>query len=80
MVPEFEMEKQFVVRSLQYILNIEAYTGVPALRSNASTPSEVSGKFGSYTYNKGASVFRMIEHILGRETFKEGIRLYIANK
>ncbi|XP_019763227.2 aminopeptidase N [Dendroctonus ponderosae] len=78
-VPEFEMEKQFVVRTLQYVLGIEAYTGVPALRSNASTPSEISGKFGTYTYNKGASVLRMIEHILGRETFKDGIRLYIAS-
>lgn len=75
-----EMEKQFVVRIVQSILVTEGNLDVPALRSNASTQSEVSAKFGSYTYNKGGSVLRMFEHIMGRETFKYGIQQYIQAK
>ncbi|XP_066141998.1 aminopeptidase N-like [Euwallacea fornicatus] len=78
-LPSYEMEMQFVVKIVQTMLVTDGYLNVPALRTNASTQSEASDTFGSYSYSKGASVLRMIEHIVGRDTFKLGIRKYIAN-
>lgn len=74
------MENQFVVKIVQSMMVTDSYLGVPALRSNASTASEVSAKFGTYSYSKGGSVLRMVEHIVGRETFKLGIQKYMQDK
>ncbi|MHA7838190.1 MAG: M1 family metallopeptidase, partial [bacterium] len=38
---------------------------------------EAQENFDAITYTKGACVLRMLEHHLGAETFREGIRLYI---
>lgn len=62
------------------IMTTDSGDDVPALRSNASTPSEISSKFNSYSYYKGAAVLRMAEHILGREVFQEGINKYLTDK
>ncbi|XP_050307888.1 membrane alanyl aminopeptidase-like [Anthonomus grandis grandis] len=78
-VPELEMEKQFVIRILQYVMTLQGSLNVPALRSNASTPAEISAKFGTYTYYKGGSVLRMIEHIVGRLNFKSGLQKYLLD-
>jgi len=40
-------------------------------------PSEAEGMFDVLTYQKGASVVRMLEQYLGAAEFREGIRLYM---
>ena len=45
--------------------------------SKVRTPSEATENFDLITYEKGASVVRMIERFLGAETFREGVRRYI---
>ena len=40
-------------------------------------PEEAEGMFDVLTYQKGASVVRMLEQYLGAETFRAGIRLYM---
>ncbi|HUP87651.1 MAG TPA: M1 family metallopeptidase [Acidimicrobiales bacterium] len=40
-------------------------------------PEEAEGMFDVLTYQKGASVVRMLEQYLGAERFREGIRLYM---
>lgn len=47
------MDKQFVGVQQQVIFESDAVASAQALTSNASTPAEVSGKFGSISYNKG---------------------------
>lgn len=42
---------------------------------------QISNKFGTISYNKGASIYRMIEtNIMGAENFVYGIRDYLASK
>jgi puromycin-sensitive aminopeptidase len=43
-----------------------------------AAPEEAEGMFDVLTYQKGASVVRMLEQYLGAETFREGIRLYMS--
>ncbi len=42
-----------------------------------TAPEEAEGMFDVLTYQKGASVVRMLEQYLGAETFRSGIRLYM---
>ncbi|MHB8328505.1 MAG: M1 family metallopeptidase [Acidimicrobiales bacterium] len=41
-------------------------------------PEEAQGMFDVLTYQKGASVLRMLERYLGESRFREGIRRYLA--
>jgi puromycin-sensitive aminopeptidase len=41
------------------------------------SPSEAGGMFDVLTYEKGASVLRMLEQYLGAEEFRKGISLYL---
>ena len=51
-----------------------------ALTHEANTPAEISDRFGSISYNKGASVIRMVEHTLGHNTFIAALRTYLKTK
>jgi puromycin-sensitive aminopeptidase len=42
------------------------------------SPDEANGMFDILTYTKGGAVLRMIEQWLGPETFRDGIRRYLA--
>ena len=42
------------------------------------TPSEAEGMFDILTYEKGASVVRMLEQYLGVERFRDGVRHYLS--
>ncbi|MGI8792487.1 MAG: M1 family metallopeptidase [Acidimicrobiales bacterium] len=41
-------------------------------------PAEADGMFDVLTYQKGASVVRMLERYLGEDRFRDGIRLYMS--
>ncbi|XP_034944907.1 aminopeptidase N-like [Chelonus insularis] len=47
------------------------------IKFNPTTKIEIEQAFGPVTYNKGAAVVHMIEHILGEEVFREGIQNYL---
>ena len=42
------------------------------------SPEEAEGMFDLLTYEKGASVVRMLEQYLGAEVFRDGVRHYLA--
>ncbi len=43
-----------------------------------TSPAEAEAMFDVLTYEKGASIVRMLEQYLGAETFRDGIRDYLA--
>jgi puromycin-sensitive aminopeptidase len=44
------------------------------------SPADADGMFDVLTYQKGASVLRMLEQYLGLEGFRAGIRLYLRSR
>ena len=42
------------------------------------SPADADGMFDVLTYEKGASVVRMLEQYLGEDRFRDGIRRYMA--
>ena len=45
--------------------------------TEVGTPDEATENFDAITYEKGASVVRMVERWLGARTFRKGVRAYI---
>ena len=43
------------------------------------TPQDAEGMFDLLTYEKGASVVRMLEQYLGAEVFRDGVRHYLTH-
>lgn len=50
------------------------------MTKDVNSPTEISGIFDSISYNKGASVIRMIEHIMGSTNFQAALQQYLKIK
>jgi aminopeptidase N len=48
-----------------------------AIRHDIVEDTQIDSAFDAITYNKGASVIRMIEAYLGEDTFRDGLRRYM---
>jgi puromycin-sensitive aminopeptidase len=58
-------------------LGLDALSETHPIYVAVRTPAEATENFDLITYEKGASVVRMIERFLGAETFRDGVRRYI---
>ena len=58
---------------------MDALSTTRPIEFEVHTPADAEGMFDVLTYEKGASVLRMLEQFLGEETFRDGIRRYLAD-
>jgi puromycin-sensitive aminopeptidase len=58
-------------------LAMDALSTTHPIYTEVKRPSEATENFDLITYEKGASVVRMIERFLGAESFRAGVRAYI---
>lgn len=58
-------------------LGLDALANTHPIYGPVATPAEATENFDLITYEKGASVVRMIERWLGPETFRAGVRAYV---
>jgi puromycin-sensitive aminopeptidase len=58
-------------------LTLDALDTTHPIYTEVKTPDEATQNFDLITYEKGASVVRMIERYLGPEAFRDGVRQYI---
>ncbi|MEE9416561.1 MAG: M1 family aminopeptidase, partial [Acidimicrobiales bacterium] len=59
--------------------DIDSLQATRAIEFPVESPAEAEAMFDVLTYEKGAAVVRMLEQFLGEETFREGIRAYLAS-
>lgn len=79
--PEWKMTEQFTVDTMHSIMNLDATLGSHPIVVGVETPDQITEIFDSVTYNKGASVIRMVEDFIGTESFSAGVTAYLeANK
>ena len=58
-------------------LGMDALRHTHPIYTEVRSPDEATENFDLITYEKGASVVRMIERYLGAETFRAGVRAYL---
>jgi puromycin-sensitive aminopeptidase len=58
-------------------LRLDALESTHPIHAEVRTPNDATENFDLITYEKGASVVRMIERYLGPKTFQKGVRAYV---
>nr|AAD31183.1 aminopeptidase N 1 [Lymantria dispar] len=62
------------------LLSDSANNPQPLTNPGVGSPSSVSAMFSTISYNKGAAVIRMTEHLLGFTVAEQGLRNYLRGK
>ena len=74
--PEWDVWREFAAGSSRGFA-LDALASTHAIHSEVATAEEALQRFDAISYEKGATVLRMIESYLGEEVFREGVRLYL---
>ncbi|XP_011705871.1 PREDICTED: aminopeptidase M1-like [Wasmannia auropunctata] len=74
------MNEQFVVEQHQSALIVDGVESSLPMTRVVSSKSQIAGAGDTITYNKGASIVRMMSLIFGTEIFNNALRSYIENK
>lgn len=75
--PEWDIWTQFVTADLQTALSLDALKNTHPIEVEVHHPSEISEIFDAVSYQKGASVIRMLADYLGERDFRDGLRHYL---
>ncbi|MDW3178031.1 MAG: M1 family aminopeptidase [Acidimicrobiia bacterium] len=75
--PEWQRWTSFGI-SRSAAFDIDSLVATRAIEFPVISPADAEGMFDLLTYEKGAAVVRMLEQWLGEETFRDGIRHYLA--
>jgi len=76
--PEFKIWEQFVPGTLIEALKLDALHSSHPIEVEVGHPSEVDEIFDNISYNKGASVIRMLYDWIGDAGFKAGMHAYLT--
>jgi puromycin-sensitive aminopeptidase len=74
--PEWRRWDSFTI-SRAAAMQVDGLKSTRPIEFPVEKPEEAAGMFDVLTYEKGASVLRMLEQYLGAEGFRDGIRLYL---
>ncbi|KAF7994235.1 hypothetical protein HCN44_003325 [Aphidius gifuensis] len=75
--PEWDIWTQFVTNRYIKALELDGLKNSHAIEVPVSHPSEIDEIFDDISYNKGASVIRMLHSYIGDDDFRKGMSLYL---
>lgn len=77
MLNTWELDLQFVVERLQVVMGVDQLANSHAMTFTVNSPSEISGSFDTISYDKGGSILRMVEHMMGSINFNLAMQDYL---
>ncbi|CAF0733249.1 unnamed protein product [Rotaria sordida] len=76
--PNWNMELQALTEEVIPVMWDDAKpSSHPVVVRNVTSAADITSLFNSITYSKGASILRMLEKIVGSNTFRDGLRDYL---
>lgn len=75
--PEWQMMDQFLIDDLHSVMTLDATLASHPIVQTVKTPDQITEVFDSITYNKGASVIRMMDNFVGDDNFKTSVTNYL---
>lgn len=78
--PTWKVLEQFVVHELQTVFGLDALESSHQISVEVEHPDEINEIFDRISYNKGASIIRMMDHFLTTNVFKQGLTNYLNAK
>lgn len=76
--PEYDIWTQFVTDTLIPAFQLDALDNSHPIEVPVGAPSEVDEIFDNISYNKGASVIRMLYWYIGDAAFRSGMKSYLT--
>lgn len=76
--PEYDIWTQFVTDSYSKALELDALHNSHPIEVPVNHPSEIDAIFDDISYNKGASVIRMLHNYISDECFRSGMKAYLT--
>lgn len=75
--PEYDIWTQFVTDMYTRALELDCLDNSHPIEVPVGHPSEIDEIFDEISYNKGASVIRMLHHYIGEADFRNGMNIYL---
>ncbi|KAJ8721560.1 hypothetical protein PYW07_002335 [Mythimna separata] len=75
--PTWKVLDHFLTKTLHPVLVIDAKLSSHPIVQTVETPDQITAIFDSISYNKGASILRMLEGFIGHENFRMGVSDYL---
>ncbi|KAL0133266.1 hypothetical protein PUN28_000801 [Cardiocondyla obscurior] len=77
--PSWKVMEQFVI-GLQTAFHLDAMDSTHPIYAEVDNPDEIDEIFDVISYQKGASIIRMMQHFLTTTVFKKGLSNYLNQK
>lgn len=77
--PEWKMWEQFTTSDLIAAQKLDSLENTHPIEVELHNPDEIRDIFDAISYQKGASVIRMLHSFVGPDNFKAGLHNYLAN-
>lgn len=77
---DWDLEEQFVVENLQQSMQLDSTESTHPMTNVVNTKSEASGIFDNISYNKAASIIRMLSYYVGKEDFQKILQRHLSDK
>ncbi|GAU99349.1 hypothetical protein RvY_10367-2 [Ramazzottius varieornatus] len=75
--PDWDLDKLFTISETRVAYDADSYpTSHPLWNPNVTSRVQIDNMFSRITYQKGASVYRMIEAVMGTDNFYAALRAY----
>lgn len=75
--PTWGMLDQFLIEDLHSVLTLDATLASHPIVQKVETPDQITEVFDTITYNKGASVIRMMEDFVEPDKFQKSVTNYL---
>ena len=75
--PKWKIWEQFVAHDLAISFRLDSLKTTHPIEVAVHDPSEIGEIFDEISYQKGASVIRMLAQYLGKRAFRDGLRFYL---
>ncbi|GFR77968.1 puromycin-sensitive aminopeptidase [Elysia marginata] len=76
--PEFNVWSQFIKDDQSRALRLDALSNSHPVEVQVGHPAEIDEIFDTISYQKGASLIRMLQAHIGNEAFRKGMTLYLT--
>jgi len=78
--PDYYMENDLVVDKVQGVMVQDSLASSHPVFQETKTPEQITALFDSITYDKGASLIRMMKTFLGEDIFRWGVSDYLKDR
>ena len=76
--PELQYMEDFIISEFHDVLRLDVLQSSHPVSVPVGHPDEIGEIFDKISYGKGASIIRMMEHFLTKETFRRGLTNYLT--